>query len=80
MEPKIFTSEELKQFNGKAGKPAYVAFKDKVYDVSDSDLFVDGDHEGMHYAGRDLTDGMLDAPHGDEVFENFPVVGEFRKS
>ncbi len=33
-----FTREELKKYDGKNGRPAYIAYKGKVYDVSDSHL------------------------------------------
>ncbi len=79
MEQKIFSLEQLKQFDGKAGKPAYVALKGKVYDVSHSDLWNHGDHQGMHSAGVDLTGEISDAPHGEEVLSEFPVVGELHK-
>ncbi len=75
----IFTTEQLKQFDGKAGKPAYVALNGKVYDVSHSDLWNDGDHQGMHSAGVDLTGEISDAQHGEEVLSEFPVVGELHK-
>lgn len=35
---KKFTREELAQYDGKNGNPAYVAYKGKVYDVSVSFL------------------------------------------
>ena len=38
---KNFTIRELKEFNGRDGKPTYVAFKGKVYDVSGSSLWTD---------------------------------------
>ena len=31
---KKFTVDELRGFDGKAGRPAYVGYKGKVYDVS----------------------------------------------
>jgi predicted heme/steroid binding protein len=73
---KTFTLDELAQYNGKGGARAYFAYQGKVYDVTDSPSFQDGEHEGMHNAGADLTSGMDDAPHGDEALEGFPVVGE----
>lgn len=75
---KIFTREELQEFDGTGGKPAYLAYLGKVYDVTGSDLFEDGEHY-EHYAGQDLTAAIEEAPHGDEVLEPFPVVGELEE-
>jgi predicted heme/steroid binding protein len=46
---KKFTIEQLKQYDGKNGKPAYIAFKGKVYDVSDNYTWGDGGHFGEHH-------------------------------
>jgi predicted heme/steroid binding protein len=70
-----FTLEELEQFDGKDGRPAYVAYKGKVYDVTDDFLWVDGDHQGEHVAGKDLTEQMAQAPHGEESLERVKVIG-----
>jgi predicted heme/steroid binding protein len=72
---KNFSAEELSQFDGKNGKPAYVAFKGKVYDVTDSYMWIDGDHSGEHQAGKDLTEQMMVAPHAEDVMERMKVVG-----
>ena len=74
-EPRKFTASELEEYNGKNGKPVYIAFKGKVYDVSESDLWRDGDHMGLHQAGKDLTDELELAPHMEEVFERVKLVG-----
>ncbi len=71
---KEFTREELAAFNGKDGSPAYVAYKGVVYDVTDSAMWGDGDHEGMHFAGADLTAEHGDAPH-DVYVTDFTEVG-----
>ena len=73
---KVFTPQELAQFDGKNGHPAYFAFKGKVYDVTKSDLWKEGNHYGVH-AGEDLTEKLEGAPHGDEVLATFDVVGTF---
>lgn len=75
---KVFTEEELKNHDGSdPDQPVYIAYKGKVYDVTDNPLFVDGVHF-EHYAGCDLSDDMEDAPHGDEVMEELEVVGEYK--
>lgn len=75
-ELKKFTLEELEKCDGREGRPAYVAYKGKVYDVSDNVLWDDGDHLGMHEAGKDLTAEMEDAPHEEENILGMTVVGE----
>jgi len=70
-----FTLEELKQYDGREGRPAYIAYKGKVYDVTDSYLWIDGDHQGQHVAGRDLTEEIALAPHGEETLERVKLVG-----
>ena len=74
-EEKIFTIAELSKCDGKDGRPAYFAYKGKVYDTTGSDRWADGAHYNMHFAGSDLTDALVEAPHGDEVFERFKIVG-----
>jgi predicted heme/steroid binding protein len=73
-EPKKFTLEELAAFDGKNGNPAYVGFKGKVYDVTNSSQWMDGDHLG-HSAGQDLASEMEIAPHTEDVIERMNVVG-----
>jgi predicted heme/steroid binding protein/uncharacterized membrane protein len=73
-----FTPEELAAHNG-AGRPGYVAFRGKVYDVSESPLWEGGEHMGAHKAGGDLTGEFEEAPHGEEVFERYPQVGVIRE-
>jgi len=73
------TKRELAQYNGKNGAPAFFAFKGKVYDVSDSFLWQDGNHQVFHNAGQDLTDRLEQAPHSAEILEKFPVVGTLKE-
>jgi predicted heme/steroid binding protein len=72
---RIFTLAELEQYDGQNGSPVYVAYKNKVYDVTASWHWKSGDHWHLHRAGRDLTDELDDAPHGEGHLERFPVVG-----
>jgi len=72
---KKFTLEELKQYDGREGRPAYIAYKGKVYDVSESYLWISGDHQGQHEAGKDITNEMKYAPHGEEMLERVKLVG-----
>lgn len=69
-----FTPDELKAFDGRDGRPAYVAYDGGVYDVTGSPMWPDGDHEGWHSAGEDLTEAHQDAPHDVHVLD-FPKVG-----
>jgi predicted heme/steroid binding protein len=69
------TAEQLAGYDGRDGKPAYVAYQGVVYDVSDNAMWSDGDHEGMHTAGRDLTSEHDDAPH-DVLITDLPQVGK----
>ncbi|MDP3970141.1 MAG: hypothetical protein Q8P90_00405 [bacterium] len=71
---RVFTLDELAVFDGSDDRPTYVGYKDLIYDVSDSPLFKAGDHYG-HLSGKDLTPNMEGAPHADEVFVGFEVVG-----
>jgi predicted heme/steroid binding protein/uncharacterized membrane protein len=70
-----FTPQELADHNGGDGRPVYIVFQGKVYDVSGSALWEGGQHMGAHAAGADLTGEFADAPHGEEVFERYPQVG-----
>jgi len=70
-----FRLEELKRYDGRDGRPAYIAHKDKVYEVTESMLWIGGDHQGQHEAGKDLTEEIALAPHGEEVLQKVKLVG-----
>jgi predicted heme/steroid binding protein len=70
-----FTNAELKEYNGKKGNPVYLAYKGKVYDVSESDLWRGGEHMGLHQAGKEITKELELAPHMEEVLERVKLVG-----
>jgi hydroxylamine dehydrogenase len=75
-----FTPNELPKYDGKEGRPAYVVYKNKVYDVSESSKWAGGTHFRAHAAGQDLTKKLEAAPHGEEVLERFPVVAELSQT
>lgn len=79
MSGQIMTRRELSTFNGRDGRPTYVAYKGVVYDISGSPLWEEGEHQYAHAAGDDLTEELEFAPHADEVFARFPVVGTLRE-
>ena len=70
-----FKLEELKKYDGRDGRLAYIALKGKVYDVTQSDLWADGEHQGLHEAGKDLTEELSKAPHGEETLELVKLIG-----
>lgn len=72
---RVFTKEELQRYDGSKGV-AYVACYGKVYDVSGSYHWRNGVHHVLHKAGCDLTGALERAPHGVDLLEKFPVVGE----
>ncbi|QLC50196.1 cytochrome B5 [Methanolobus zinderi] len=75
-----FTLEEVAQYNGRDGQRAYVVYSGKVYDVTDSDFWDDGEHMGLHEAGADLTESLdLEAPHEAESLDRYPLVGVIKK-
>jgi predicted heme/steroid binding protein len=72
---RIFTVKDLAKYNGKNGKPVYVAYKGKVYDVTNSFLWKDGRHQVLHNAGTDLTTAIEQAPHSEDNLAKFAAIG-----
>ncbi|CZR10065.1 Predicted heme/steroid binding protein [Trichococcus ilyis] len=76
-EMRTFTLEELSQYNGKNGQPAYVAVDGVVYDVTNVEAWKDGEHKQGLTAGNELTEEITNqSPHGTKVLEGLPIVGE----
>jgi predicted heme/steroid binding protein/uncharacterized membrane protein len=74
-----FDIAELEKYDGNDGRPVYVAYKGKVYDVSDSKLWRNGLHMKRHHAGRDLAADIQGAPHEPDVLERYPQVGTLKE-
>ncbi len=72
----VLTLEELSQYNGKDGQPAYVAVDGVIYDFSNIPEWKDGEHNG-YSAGNDLTEAIkTKSPHGVSKLRGVPVVGK----
>jgi predicted heme/steroid binding protein len=69
------TLAQLAEFDGKNGKPAYIAVSGVIYDVSNSPRWTGGQHNGF-LAGRDLTTQIQTlSPHGVSVLNGLPIIG-----
>jgi predicted heme/steroid binding protein/uncharacterized membrane protein len=76
---KEFDLESLSKFDGKDGRPSYIAHGDRVIDVSSSKLWKSGTHMKRHHAGNVLTSDITAAPHTTEVLDKYPQVGVLKK-
>ncbi len=73
---RVFTAEELSEFDGSNGKPAYVAVNGTVYDVSDKAAWAGGTHFAGLRAGNDLSGQFASCHRGmAAMLEQLPVVG-----
>lgn len=72
-----FTLNELAGFDGAMGRPAYVAVKGIVYDVSSEPTWGGASHFGL-MAGNDLT-AQFQGCHGVEaILARLPKVGTLK--
>lgn len=69
-----YSKSQLALRNGQDKPQIWVAYNSNIYDVSDSRLWKNGLHY-EHWAGQDLTEELIDAPHSDTVFSKFEVIG-----
>jgi len=72
---KAYTHSQLALRNGQDREEIWVAYQGKIYDVTSSRLWRNGQHY-EHWAGQDLTHELDDAPHTEKVFEKFRIVGK----
>ncbi|MDJ1468799.1 cytochrome b5 domain-containing protein [Cytophagaceae bacterium DM2B3-1] len=71
---KEYTRSQLALRNGQDKPEIWVAYQGFIYDVTISKLWRNGKHY-EHWAGQDLTPEMEDAPHTENVFDKFEVIG-----
>lgn len=72
-----YTKAQLARRNGQDRAEIWVAYRGVIYDVTTSRLWAKGMHY-EHWAGQDLTEELLDAPHSEEVFRKFQVIGRLQ--
>jgi predicted heme/steroid binding protein len=72
---KIYSKQQLALRNGQDKPEIWIAYRGIIYDVSPSRLWSHGKHY-EHWAGQDLTEELLDAPHTEKVFEKFNAIGK----
>ncbi|GGC17846.1 hypothetical protein GCM10011386_07260 [Parapedobacter defluvii] len=70
----VYSKSQLALRNGQDKPAIWIAYRGYIYDVTKSRLWFRGMHY-EHWAGQDLTDELKDAPHTDEVFARFEIVG-----
>jgi predicted heme/steroid binding protein len=71
------TRSQLALRNGQDKPEVWIAYQGLVYDVTSSRLWSKGKHY-EHWAGQDLTDELKDAPHNENVFDKFKVIGRLK--
>lgn len=74
---KVFTLEELAEFDGQDGKSAYIAIDGVVYDVTEISQWAGGIHAGGKItAGKDYSEEIRSiSPHGTSVLSMATKVG-----
>ena len=74
MELRQIKKRTLALRNGSDKPEIWIAYKGFVYDVSASRLWKNGKHY-EHWAGQDLTEELMNAPHTAGVFDKFIKIG-----
>ncbi len=74
-EYRIFTTQELATYDGKNGRPAFVAVNNLVYDVTNDSAWAAATHFGLE-AGKDYTNEFASCHQGQlAILAALPVVG-----
>lgn len=71
---KKYSKHQLALRNGQDLEEVWCAYKGIIYDLTDSNRWVNGKHY-EHWSGQDLTEELREAPHQDWVFNKFRKVG-----
>ncbi len=79
MELPVYTRAQLALRNGQDKPEIWVAYLGKIYDVTRSRLWRNGKHY-EHWAGQDLSEELAAAPHNQNVFDKFEVIGTLAAS
>lgn len=74
----LFTIDDIAQYDGKDGRPAYIVVDGIVYDVTNVPQWRSGSHFGF-VAGTDVTDALANsAPHEAGLLKNATIVGSVK--
>ncbi|MBB6326192.1 putative heme/steroid binding protein [Algoriphagus iocasae] len=72
---KVYTKQQLALRNGQDKPEIWIAYQGVIYDVTHSKMWRNGKHY-EHWAGQDLTEELVDAPHNNQVFKKFTAIGQ----
>lgn len=72
-----YTLSQLASRNGSDREEIWVAYKGFIYELNKSRMWRNGLHY-EHMAGQDLTAEMDLAPHTENVFDKFKIVGKLK--
>ncbi len=71
----VFTMDEIAEYDGQDGRPAYIVVDGTVYDVSAVPQWSGGAHQGVA-AGQDVTEALRTmSPHDDSILSRAREVG-----
>lgn len=73
----VYTKNQLALRNGQDKPEIWVAYQGLIYDVTESRLWKNGKHY-EHWAGQDLTEELMNAPHTNAVFSRFKLIGSLK--
>ena len=76
---KSYTKAQLALRNGQDREEIWCSYKGRICDLTQSRMWNNGNHY-EHWAGQDLTHELDEAPHLEDVFEKFEIVGLMKDS